>query len=108
VAVRDWTFLIGPGIMPGLNALLLATLLYRSRLVPRLIPIVGLIGGPLLIAGALARMFGIADETSALSVVGTVPIFFWELALGLWMTFKGFDPSVPVAVAFESAGPSGG
>jgi hypothetical protein len=100
VAVRDWTFLIGPGIMPGLNALLLGTLLYRSRLVPRLIPVVGLVGAPLLIAGALARMFAFADETSALSVIGTIPIFLWELALGLWMTFKGFDPNVPVARAF--------
>ena len=101
VAVRDWTFLIGPGIVPGLNALLLGTLLYRSRLVPRIIPVLGLIGAPLLISGALGRMFAITDETSVWSVIGTVPIFLWELSLGLWMTLKGFDPTVPVAVAFE-------
>ena len=101
VAIRDWTFLIGPGIVPGLNALLLGTLMYRSRLVPRLIPILGLIGAPLLISAAVGRMFEINDVTSIWSVVGTLPIFFWELSLGLWMTFKGFDPSVPVAVAFE-------
>ena len=75
VAIRDWTFLIGPGIVPGLNALLLGTLLYRSRLVPRWIPIFGLVGAPLLISGALARMFGVTDLTSAWSVVGTIPIF---------------------------------
>ena len=38
VAVRDQTFLVGPGVMPGLNALLLGYVLYRSRLVPRAIP----------------------------------------------------------------------
>jgi hypothetical protein len=102
VAVRDWTFLIGPGIMPGLNALLLGTLLYRSRLVPRWIPVLGLIGAPLLISAAVGRMFGINDVTSAWSAIGTLPIFVWELSLGLWMTFKGFDPSVPVAASFSA------
>jgi hypothetical protein len=102
VAVRDWTFLIGPGIVPGLNALLLGTLMYRSRLVPRWIPILGLIGAPLLISAALGRMFGINGETSVWSAVGLLPIFVWELSLGLWMTFKGFDPSVPVAQTFAA------
>jgi hypothetical protein len=46
VAVHDWTFLLGPGVMPGVNALLLGYLMYRSRLVPRIIPIIGLIGAP--------------------------------------------------------------
>jgi hypothetical protein len=100
VAVRDWTFLIGPGIVPGLNALLLGTLMYRSRLMPRWIPILGLIGGPLLISAALGRMFGINGETSVWSAVGLLPIFVWELSIGLWMTLKGFDSSVPVAQAF--------
>jgi hypothetical protein len=100
VAVRDWTFLIGPGIVPGLNALLLGTLLYRSRLVPRWIPLLGLVGAPLLITAAVGRMFGINDETSVWSAIGLLPIFVWELSVGLWMTFKGFDPSVPVAQDF--------
>jgi hypothetical protein len=99
VAVRNWTFLIGPGIMPGLNALLLGTLLYRSRLVPRWIPVLGLIGAPLLISAAVGRMFGINGETSIWSAVGLLPIFVWELSVGLWMTFKGFDPKAPVAIA---------
>jgi hypothetical protein len=102
VAVRDWTFLIGPGIVPGLNALLLGTLMYRSRLVPRWIPILGLIGAPLLISAAVGRMFGVNGETSVWSAIGLLPIFVWELSIGLWMTFKGFDPSVPVAQAFAA------
>ena len=49
VAVYNWTFLLGQSLMPGINALLLGSLLYRSRLVPRIIPVIGLIGAPLLI-----------------------------------------------------------
>ena len=48
VAVRDWTFVFGPNVCAGINALLFGTLLYRSRLVPRIIPTLGLIGAPLL------------------------------------------------------------
>jgi hypothetical protein len=102
VAVRDWTFLIGPGIMPGLNALLLGTLLYRSRLVPRWMPTLGLVGGPLLISGALGRMFGVNEVASLWSAIGTLPIFIWELSIGLWMTFKGFRESAPVAARFTA------
>jgi hypothetical protein len=58
VAVRDWTFLLGPGLMPAFNAVLLGSLLYRSRLVPRVIPTMGLVGAPLLLAADLATLFG--------------------------------------------------
>lgn len=57
VAIRDWTFTLGPSLIPGFNALLLGYLLYRSGLVPRLIPMLGLIGAPLLIASATATLF---------------------------------------------------
>lgn len=93
VAVRDWTFTLGPGLMPGVNALLLGYLLYRSRLVPRLIPTVGLIGAPLLIVSAIATIFNDNDPITALAVSATIPIFVWELSLGIWLVVKGFTPS---------------
>jgi len=98
VAIRDWTFLLGPSLIPGVNALLLGYLMYRSRLVPRLIPTLGLIGGPLLISSAVGTMFGVNDAVSVWSGVALLPIFFWELSLGLWMTFKGFQRSAPLMV----------
>ncbi len=99
VAVRDWTQLLGPGLAPALNALLLGTLMYRSRLVPRAIPVLGLIGAPLLLSYTIATMFGITTAAPAWAAIAIVPIFFWELSLGLWMTFKGFNPSSPIAIA---------
>jgi hypothetical protein len=102
VAVRDQTFLIGPGVMPGLNALLLGYVLYRSRLVPRLIPAVGLIGAPLFLASAIATILGFNEQVSVWSGIAVVPIFLWELALGLWLTFKGFSPSAAAALGAGS------
>src|SRR5438876_645440 len=47
VAFNRWTTLVGPGLVCGVNTVLMAFLMYRSRLVPRFIPVLGLVGGPL-------------------------------------------------------------
>jgi len=98
VATHDWSFLIGQTLLPGINALLLGTLFYRSRLVPRVIPLLGLIGGPLLIASALGQVIGINEQYSAWSAIAVLPIFLWELLLGLWLVSKGFR-STPITAA---------
>lgn len=98
VAVRDWTFLFGPGLAAA-NALLLGTLMYRSRLVPRAIPVMGLVGAPLLLASNTATMFGVNEQLSLLSALALPGIFFWELSLGLYLVIKGFRPS-PVTAGF--------
>jgi Domain of unknown function (DUF4386) len=93
VAVRDWTFLFGPGVMAAVNALLLGTLMYRSRLVPRIIPTIGLIGAPLLLASDLGVLFGTHDQSSGLALLAALPVAVWELSVGTWMLVKGFRPS---------------
>ena len=95
IASFNWSFLLGQSLMPSLNAVLLGTLMYRSRLVPRILPIVGLIGAPVLLAGTVATLFGLTEQYGAVSVTA-VPIALWELSLGLWLTFKGFNRSAPI------------
>ena len=90
VAVYNWTFLLSQSLMPGINALLLGSLLYRSRLVPRIIPVLGLIGAPLLIAAVIATLFGGKLGSPALAAL---PVAAWELSLGIWLVVKGFKPS---------------
>jgi hypothetical protein len=108
LAIRDWTFVLGTGV-PALNAFLLGTLLYRSGLVPRAIPILGLIGAPLFTSWIVGYIFGITDGGSAWHAIAVAPIFFWELFLGLWMTFKGFRKEAPLMIeaAAEAAAPVG-
>jgi hypothetical protein len=96
VDVRNWTFLFGPGLMPVFNAVLFGTLLYRSRLVPRIIPTVGLVGAPLLFTAFIAVVFGGISQVSSTAFLLTLPVAAWELAVGLWMTFKGFSVSSSV------------
>jgi hypothetical protein len=90
VAVRDWTFQFGPNLCAALNALLFGTLLYRSRLVPRPIPAMGLVGAPLLLAATVAAVLG-GVEQGSIWFIGALPVAAWELSVGLYMTFKGFD-----------------
>jgi uncharacterized protein (DUF2062 family) len=71
--------------------------MYRSGLVPRPIPALGLIGAPLLIASAIAALFRGNHPVPALAVIATVPIFAWKLSLGLWLVIKGFKPSLITA-----------
>jgi len=99
-AIKDWTFLLGPGWVVGWgNGLILGYLMYRSELVPRRAAWLGLIGGPLLIVTGTAIMFTGNDPSStlrSLQGLATIPEFLWELFLGIYCTFKGFRPSSPI------------
>lgn len=93
VALYDAAFLVSQGFIPGLNALLLGTVLYRSGLVPRAIPLLGLVGAPFFLAAKVAAILGVVDQFSAVPAITTIPIAAWELSLGLWLLLKGFTPS---------------
>jgi hypothetical protein len=96
VAAYNWVFLVGPNLMPAVNGVLLGTLMYRSGLVPKAIPVMGLLGGPLLLAVTVASMLGITHHGSPWWIVAA-PIVLWELSLGLYLTFKGFRPAAVTA-----------
>jgi hypothetical protein len=92
-ASYNWFFLLGQSLMPVVNALLLGSLLYRSRLVPRILPVVGFIGAGLLLASDIAVLFGLWDRISAPSGLLAIPIALWEFLLGVYLIVKGFKPS---------------
>ena len=106
VGIYDWTFLLGQTLMPALNALLLGSLMYRSRLVPRIIPTLGLIGSPLLLATVASVLFGILPKVSALSGIATLFVAGWEFSLGVYLVVKGFKPS-PITSEIAAANTRG-
>ena len=81
------------GAEVNVNALLLGSLMYRSRLVPRVIPAMGLIGAPLLIIAVFATLFGQHSSLTGLAALPVLPVAAWELSLGVWLVIKGFKPS---------------
>ena len=96
-AIKDWTFLLGPGWVVGWgNGLILGYLMYKSGLVPRKMTWLGLVGGPLIILSGTLVLFGVADKGGTFQAIATIPEFLWELSLGIYCTLKGFRPSSPI------------
>jgi hypothetical protein len=103
VALHDWTFLLGPGFMVGVgNGLILGYLMYTSALVPRGMAVLGLIGGPLLIASGLGVLFGVIEAGGAVQLIATIPEALWELSLGIWSIVRGFNPTAIARLQPES------
>ena len=75
---------------------------------PRLIPAMGLIGAPLFLVSASLSVVGLNEQVSVLSGIALLPIFLWELSLGLWLTFKGFRPSPVLAPESREQGVASG
>ena len=102
-AIKDWTFLLGPGWMVGWgNGLILGYLMYRTGLVPRQAAWLGLIGGPLIIISGTLIIFGGNHPGSTLhglQGIATAPEFLWELFLGVYCTIWGFRRDAPILSA---------
>ncbi len=99
-AIKDWTFLLGPGFVVGIgNGLLLGYLMYRSELVPQPLAMVGPVGGTLICTSGIAVLFDVIQPGGAVQAIATIPEFVWELSLGVYLAFKGFRPSSPILSA---------
>jgi len=95
-AVYDNAFLLSQSLAPVVNACCLGYVMYRSGLVPRILPTIGFIGVPLLLAADLAVFFGVIDRTAPINALAALPIALWEFSLGIYLTFKGFKPTSPL------------
>jgi uncharacterized protein DUF4386 len=96
-AIKDWTFILGPGWMVGWgNGLILGYMMYRTRLVPRPWPWLGMIGGPLLVIAGTIVLFGGGHPSGTLQGLATIPEALWELFLGIYCTIWGFRRDAPI------------
>jgi hypothetical protein len=96
ISLYDW-FHLGQNLMPAVNDLLLGYLLYKSRLVPRVLPVMGFIGVPLLVANTIMLMLGISGPALTLTTVGVLPLALFEFLLGVRLAVKGFNPTAITA-----------
>ena len=96
-ALKDWTFLLGPGFIVGWgNGLILGYLMYSSRLVPRWMAWLGLIGGPLIILSGIGSLFDWWEPGSTVPAITVIPEFLWELSLGIYAAVWGFRRDSPI------------
>jgi len=90
VTMYDRMFLIGQSFMPAIDDLLLGFLLYQSRLVPRGLSLIGLIGGAILIAGDILVLFGIIGQRDPSTALFAIPVALFEFSLGIYLIVNGF------------------
>ncbi len=91
VALHDWTFLFGPMIVLGPSTFMTSYLLYRSKLVPGLISVLGMIAGPLVSASGIMVIFGFYPQISVIGALTCFPVFIYEMSLAIRLLTKGFN-----------------
>lgn len=92
-AVHDWTFLLGPNFMLGINTMMYSYIFYKSKLVPRFIPILGITGSALVFLAAILEMFGVFPQISVWGAILSLPVAVNEMTLAVWLIVKGFNES---------------
>ena len=93
VSLHNWSFLVGPSFMCAANTLVLAFLLYKSGLVARFIPILGLTGGSLLAVSGTLQLFGVLSQSAPSTALLSIPVFAWEISFATYIFRKGFKTS---------------
>jgi hypothetical protein len=102
VALYNRIFLLGQSFMPAICDLLLGFLLYQSRLVPRRLSVIGIVGAPILVAAYIAVLFGLIGQHGPLAGLSAFPVAIFEFSLGFWLVVKGFNPKAVAALESKS------
>lgn len=92
-AIHDWTFMLGPLFMLGINTIMYSYIFYKSKLVPRFISILGITGATIVFIYALLVMFGVIQQVSVLGAIMALPVAANEMILAVWLIVKGFNES---------------
>lgn len=101
--LHDWTFLVGPGLINPVNAVVLAVLLFRRRLVAPFIPVLGIVGAALVLTMNVTAFFGLMTPNP----LGAIPLFAWEIALAAHLAFRGLRPGSPAGTEAEAGTAAG-
>ncbi len=91
LAFQNWTFTFGPNIALGPSTFMIGYMLYTSRLVPRTIAIMGMVGGPLIFACGIMVMFGVFPQVSLWGGLLDIPVFLYEMSLAIRLLSRGFN-----------------
>lgn len=92
--LSESTFLTSVGFVFPVGALILYSMLFRNRLVPRFISGWGFLAAALLLGASVLNPFGVFEGVSptAVEVIVAGPIAVQEMVLAVWLIAKGFDP----------------
>lgn len=90
-SIHGWSFILGPHFMLGINTFIYSFVFYQSKLVPRKISIIGIMGAVLIFIVSQLEMFGVISQFSVQTVIMALPIAIYEMVLAIWLIIKGFN-----------------
>ena len=102
VTLYDRIFLVGQGLIPAVNDLLLGYLLYKSRLVPRTLALIGLVGAPMLVFGNISVLLGLIGQRDPSTLLFAIPVALFEFSLGILLVVRGFNTSAPLILSSKT------
>jgi hypothetical protein len=102
-AVHDWTFLLGPNFILGINTMMYSYIFFKTKLVPRFIPILGMTGATLVLLAALLEMFGVVQQVSVWGGILALPVAANEMILAVWLIVKGFNETVLTSLSSKNS-----
>jgi hypothetical protein len=83
IGLHTASFLVGQGLVIGVNTIILASLLLTSGFVGRPLAVLGLVGGSLVLVSDVAQLLGLIPLNGPVAGVCAVPIFAFEI----WFAF---------------------
>jgi hypothetical protein len=82
----------------SLGGLMFVSILYKSKLIPRLMSVWGLIGYIILLSGSISELFG---HNEIIDIISVIPGGLFEITLSLWLIIKGFTQPVIVFFSYD-------
>ncbi len=93
IALHDWTFVLGPHYLLGVNTLIYSYLFFLSGLVPRPLAVLGITGALLILVVGGIEVLGMISPYSATTMMMALPIAVYEMVLAGRLIVKGFNLS---------------
>ena len=93
IAIHDWTFMLGPNFMLGLNTLMYTSVLFQTRLIPRPLAILGIVGALSVFTAAILELFGVITQMSTPGGILAAPVAIFEIAFAVYLIVRGFNPT---------------
>lgn len=90
-AIHDWTFILGPNFMLGINTFIYSYVFFQTKMIPRKIAILGLIGALLVFVVGNLEMLNYVPQFSVTAVIMVIPVALYEMILAVWLILKGFN-----------------
>lgn len=90
-AIHDWTFILGPNFLLGINTFTYSYVFFRTGFVPKPLAVLGLTGAVAIFTAGLLEMFGIVAQFTPAAGLLALPVATYEMVLAVWLIVKGFN-----------------